>query len=153
MKQRAFAWLAVFALALAGLRAYAVEYATPAEAQALVKKAIAYYQKNGKDKALAEFMRQGGPFIDRDLYVTVYTMDATCLAHINPKMIGKNMLDLRDPDGKFLIKERVDAAKMTTSGWQQYKFFNPVSKRIEPKRMYWEKHDGILFAAGAYTSD
>ena len=36
------------------------------------------------------------------------------------------------------------------SGWQDFKFFNPQTKKVEPKRMYWEKHDNIVFAAGAY---
>jgi signal transduction histidine kinase len=127
--------------------------ASPAEAEALVKKAIVYYKKNGKDKTMPELMKNPGPFIDRDLYVTVYDMKGNDLAHINPKMVGKNMLDLRDADGKYHIKERMDAAQTKESGWQDFKFYNPVSKRIEPKRMYWEKYDNLVFAAGAYKPD
>jgi cytochrome c len=126
--------------------------ATEAEAQAMVKKAVAFYQKNGKDKAIAEFTKNPGPFVDRDLYVTLYNMKADALAHINPKMVGKNMMELRDADGKYHIKERMEAAQKGTSGWQDFKFFNPVSKKIEPKRMYWEKHDDLVFACGAYKA-
>lgn len=125
-------------------------YGTTAEAEAMVKKAIAYYKKNGKEKSLAEFQKKPGPFVDRDLYVTVYTLDGNALSHINPKMVGKNMMDLRDADGKYHIKERLEAAQKGESGWQDFKFFNPQTKLIEPKRMYWEKHDNIVFAAGAY---
>jgi signal transduction histidine kinase len=128
----------------------AASYATTAEAEAMVKKAIAFYKKNGKEKALAEFQKKPGPFVDRDLYVTVYTMEGDALSHINPKMVGKNMMDLRDADGKYHIKERLEAAKAGTSGWQDFKFFNPQTKNIEPKRMYWEKYDNIVFACGAY---
>ena len=146
----------VAALLFTGIAAHAqdkVKYATPAEAEAMVKKAVMYYQKNGKDKALAEFQRNPGPFVDRDLYVTVYDMKANCLSHINPKMVGKNMMDLRDPTGKYHIKERMEAAQKGTSGWQDFKFYNPVSKKIEPKRMYWEKYDNLVFAAGAYKPE
>lgn len=143
------AWLAASFVLHAGA-ALAAESGTEAEAQAMVKKAVAYYQKNGRDKALAEFQKSPGPFVDRDLYITVYDFQGNALSHINPKMVGKNMMELRDPDGKYLIRERLDAAKTADSGWQEYKFFNPVSKKIEPKKMYWEKHDGILFACGAY---
>ena len=125
---------------------------TEAEAQGLVKKAIQYYDKVGRDKALAEFQKKPGPFVDRDLYVTVYTMDGMSLSHINPKMVGKNMMELRDADGKYHIRERLEAAQHGASGWQDFKFYNPVSKKIEPKRMYWEKHDGIVFACGAYKA-
>ena len=124
--------------------------ATKPEAQAMVKKAIEFYKKHGKEKAMAEFQKKPGPFVDRDLYITVYTMNGDALSHINPKMVGKNMMDLRDPTGKYHIKERLEAAQKGTSGWQDFQFYNPVNKKIEPKEMYWEKYDNIVFACGAY---
>ena len=147
--QKLMMLVAAFAAALS-LNAAAADRGTEAEAQALVKKAVAFYQKSGRDKALAEFQKQPGPFVDRDLYVTVYNMQGDALSHINPKMVGKNMIELRDADGVYLIRDRVEAARKGESGWQEYKFFNPLSKKVEPKRMYWEKHDSIIFAAGAY---
>ena len=148
--------LALIATLVVSLAVHAADdpnRATPDQAEAMVKKAIAYYKKNGKEKSMPEFMKNPGPFVDRDLYVTVYDMQANDLAHINPKMVGKNMMDLRDADGKYHIKERMEAAQKGTSGWQDFKFFNPVSKRIEPKRMYWEKYDNLVFACGAYKPE
>ena len=152
--KRFFSYLAATFLALASLTAHAADptRGTEPEAEAMVKKAVAFYKKNGKDKSLAEFNNNPGPFVDRDLYVTVYTLNADALAHINPKMVGKNMMELRDGDGKYHIKERMEAAKKGNSGWQDFTFFNPVSKKIEPKRMYWEKHDDLVFACGAYKA-
>ena len=151
--KKVLSFLAAAFLALASITAQADDQrASEPEAQAMVKKAIEFYKKNGKDKALAEFMKKPGPFVDRDLYVTVYTMNADSLAHINPKMVGKNMMELRDGNGKYHIKERMEAAQKGTSGWQDFTFFNPVSKKIEPKRMYWEKYDNLVFAAGAYKA-
>ena len=146
------ALLAIAAAAAVALGAHAQsgERGTQKEAEAMVKKAVAYYQKNGRDKAIAEFTRNPGPFVDRDLYITLYNLQGDALSHINPKQMGKNMMDLRDPDGVYLIRERVEAAQKAQSGWQDYKFFNPVSKKIEPKRMYWEKYDNLVFACGAY---
>ena len=131
----------------------APSYGTVKEAEAMVKKAIAYYKKNGKERSLADFSKSPGPFVDRDLYVTVYNLQGDALSHINPKMIGKNMMELRDPEGKYQIRERMEAAAKGTSGWQDFKFFNPVTKKVEPKRMYWEKHDNLVFAAGAYKPE
>jgi signal transduction histidine kinase len=131
--------------------AYAdAERASEAEAAQMVKKAVAFYKKNGKEKTISELMKSPGPFVDRDLYVTLYTLDGILLAHINQKIVGKNLIELRDPDGKPFVRERMEAARASESGWQDYKFFNPVSKKVEPKRMYWEKHDGFVFACGAY---
>jgi hypothetical protein len=130
--------------------ALATENGTAVEAEALVKKAITHYKKVGREKALADFQKNPGPFVDRDLYVTVYDLEGHALSHINARMVGKNLIDLRDPDGVYLIRERLEAARKSPSGWQDYKFFNPVSKKVEPKRMFWEKYDDIVFAAGAY---
>jgi len=142
--------LAQTAAAPAAAPAAAVSYGTVQEAEAMVKKAVAFYKKNGKEKAVAEFQKNPGPFVDRDLYVTVYDLEGNALSHINPKMVGKNMMDLRDPSGKYHIKERIETARKENSGWQDFQFFNPQTKKVEPKRMYWEKHDNIVFAAGAY---
>jgi cytochrome c len=152
--KKLIALLAVFTAGFLPFAAAAEEQrATKPEAEAMVKKAVAFYNKNGKDKALAEFQKNPGPFVDRDLYVTVYTMDGTAISHVNPKMVGKNMMDLRDPTGKYHIKERLEAAKTKNSGWQDFSFFNPMTKKIEPKEMYWEKHDNLVFACGAYKAN
>jgi signal transduction histidine kinase len=142
------------ALALFALDAAAdATRGTEAEAQAMVKKAIQHYDKVGKDKAMADFSKSPGPFVDRDLYVVVDAMDGLVLAHINPKILGRNMIDLRDADGRYQIRERLDAARNGVSGWQDFKFFNPVTRKIEPKRTYWEKHDNLVFACGAYKGE
>jgi len=153
--KRILSQFAVLLAAFFALHAHAqapapAQYGTTQEAEAMVKKAIAFYKKNGREKAIAEFNKNPGPFVDRDLYVTVYTPNADALAHINPKMVGKNMMELRDGDGKYHIKERMEAAQKANSGWQDFSFYNPVQKKVEPKRMYWEKHDGLIFASGAY---
>jgi len=130
------------------------ERTTPEQAQALVKKAIAHYKAAGPQKALADFADKGNAeWVKGDRYVNVYDMDGKCLAHINDKTIGKNMIDLRDVDGKYLIKERLDRAKAEGKGWQDYKFFNPATKKVEPKHMYFEKHENVVFAAGAYLPE
>jgi cytochrome c len=130
----------------------AAEYGTVAEAEAMVKKAIAYLKANGKDKAFAEFSNPKGQFVDRDLYVTVYDLNGKCLAHgANLTMIGKDLIDLKDTDGKAFIKERIELAKTKEKFWQDYKFMNPVSKKIEPKSMYCERVEDIIVACGIYN--
>jgi signal transduction histidine kinase len=124
---------------------------TPAEAEALVKKAISFIKANGKDKAFAEFSNKSGQFVDRDLYIFVYDMNGKVLAHgQNAKMVGKDLYDLTDPDGKPFVKERIDIAKTKGSGWQDYKFSNPTNKKIEPKRAYIEKYEDVIVGSGAY---
>lgn len=125
--------------------------ATAAEATAMVKKGVAFIKAQGKDKGYAEITHKGGQFTDRDLYLVVYGLDGVVRAHgANDKMVGKNLIDLKDVDGKAFVKERVDLAQAKGTFWQDYKFTNPVSKKIEPKRMYCEKLDDAVVCGGIY---
>ena len=139
-------------LLFAPLAAHAREgHATKEDALATVKKGIAFIKANGMDKGHAEVSNKAGQFIDRDLYLVVYGLDGTVRAHgANEKMIGKNLIDLRDVDGKAFVKERVDLAQSKGTFWQDYKFTNPVSKKIEPKSMYCEKLDDAVVCGGIY---
>jgi len=131
--------------------AFAADFGTPAEAEALVKKAIIFIKTNGKDKAFAEFTNKYGQFVDRDLYIFVYDMSGMCLAHgQNPKMIGKDLSDLTDASGKAFIKERIELAKTKGKGWQNYKFSEPTTKKIENKTAYIEKYEDLIVGSGAY---
>jgi signal transduction histidine kinase len=125
--------------------------ATEADATAMVKKGVAFIKANPKDKAYAEITNKAGPFHHEDLYLTVYSMEGVVLAHgANEKMVGKNLLALKDIDGKAFVQERVELAKSKPSFWQDYKFTNPETKKIEPKRMYCERLDETVVCGGIY---
>jgi hypothetical protein len=125
--------------------------ATSAEATAMVKKGVAFIKANGKEKGFAEITSKGGQFTDRDLYLVVYGLDGVVHAHgANEKMIGKNLIDLKDVDGKAFVKERVELAQSKGTFWQDYKFTNPVTKKIEPKSMYCEKLNDAVVCGGIY---
>lgn len=148
--------LALAAMLVAfGLPAFAQDKSkgTDKEAVAMVEKAIAHIKKAGKEKAFADFNNKSGPFTDRDLYVVVYDMKGKVLSHgANDKMIGRDVIDLRDSDGKYFVKERVEMMSKAPKGWQDYKFMNPVSKQIEPKQMYLQRHEDMIVGCGIYKS-
>lgn len=129
----------------------ALAAATADDATAMVKKGVSFIKANGADKGHAEISNKEGQFKKDDLYLTVYGLDGTVRAHgANEKMIGKNLIDLKDIDGKAFVKERVELAKTKGSFWQDYKFTNPVTKKIEPKAMYCEKLDDAVVCGGVY---
>ena len=138
---------------LAWSGAWAQDHASRAEAEAMVKKGVAYIKANGKDKGYAEISNKNGQFKDRDLYLVVYGLDGKVWAHgANEKMVGRVLIDLRDVDGKEFVKERVELGKAKPSFWQDYKFTNPVSKKVEPKSMYCERLDETVVCGGVYKS-
>ena len=126
--------------------------ATKDDAITMVKKGVAYVKSSGKDKAYAEFSdKASAAWHKSDLYIVVYGLDGTVHAHgANAKMVGKNLIDLKDIDGKPFVKERVEMAKSQSSFWQDYKFTNPENKKIEPKSMYCEKLDDTVVCGGIY---
>ena len=85
--------------------------ATKDEAIATVKKGVDFVKSNGKDKAYSEFSNKAGSFVKDDLYLVVYGLDGTVRAHgANGKMIGKNLIEMKDVDGKPYVKERMALA-------------------------------------------
>lgn len=123
----------------------------PATAVALVDKAVAYMQKNGKDALIREVNAKNPMFMTGDVYVGVRALDGTQLAHpINPKLIGKNLVVLPDADGKLFRKEIVDTAASKGKGWVDYRYNNPTTKEIEKKSTYFVKNGDVIIEAGIY---
>ena len=117
----------------------------------MVKKGVAYVKAHPREKAMADISNKKGECVDRVLYLTVYTMDGVCLAHgANEKMIGKNNMSMRDMDGKEFFRERFDLAKVKDSFWQDYKFADPLTRKIEPKQMYCERAGELVVCGGVY---
>ncbi len=139
-----------FLFAISG-PAWSGDFATKDEAVAMVKKAVDFIKAQGADKAYTEIDTKGGQFTDRDLYVVVYGLDGKVLAHgANQKLVGKEMIEAQDVDGKYFVKERVELAQKETNFWQDYKFVNPESKKIEPKQMYCERLEQTAVCSGVY---
>jgi signal transduction histidine kinase len=131
--------------------AQAADIGTADEAVAMTKKAVAYIKTTTPDKAYADFTAKDPRFVDRDLYVIVYDMTGKCLAHgANPKLVGKNLIGMEDTDGKAYVKERVDLAQSKASFWQDYKFTDPVTRKIEPKSTYCERLADTIVCVGIY---
>jgi len=133
--------------------AHAADRGTAAEAEAMVKKAVAMVKSAGPEKAYDEFTN-GKSFKDRDLYVFVYDLNGKNLAHgVNPKLVGKDLMGLKDPDGKPVVQMIVDLAKGKGKGWSEsFKFLNPASKTIEEKVIYLERVGDTLVGCGIYKS-
>jgi len=132
--------------------ASASDNGTKDEAVAMVKRVQAMFAKDGADatfKAVSD--KSVAAFHDRDLYPFIYDMSGTCVAHgARPALIGKNLIDLKDQDGKYLIRELVAIANGPGSGWVDYKWPNPLSNKIEDKTSYVEKMGDYFVGVGVY---
>jgi len=149
---RILAAIATVTLLIFAGSASATENGTTDEAVAMVKRVEAMFAKDGADatfKAVSD--KSVAAFHDRDLYPFVYDMKGTCVAHgARPALIGKNLIDLKDQDGKYLIQEMVAIANGSGSGWVDYKWPNPLTNKIEDKTSYVEKMGDYFVGVGVY---
>ncbi len=126
---------------------------TSAEAKAMAEKAAAYLQAQGAEKAVEQFQRSQGPFRKKELYVFVMNLNGDMIAHgASPKMVGKLSIDWTDPEGKAFPKEIVDGAKTKGSGWIDYKWTNPTTKKVTTKSTYYVKAGDFIVCCGAYKN-
>lgn len=131
--------------------ALAEDRATEQEAEAMVQKAVAHYKESG-EKSFADFTAPSKAYVSKDLYIVAYDFNGKCLAHgQNAKQAGKDLMEMKDPDGKQFVKERVELAQSKGHFWQDYKFSDPLTKTVMAKRMYCEKADDkAIICGGVY---
>lgn len=133
------------------LTAEAAERATADEAMALVKKAVALTKSAGRDKALAAFNDPNGDFQPKDLFIFVQDIKGLMVQHAkNPGLNGKDLSTLKDIDGKLFVVEMIKVSTEKGSGWVEYKWVNPQTKKIDPKMSYVERVDDWFIGAGIF---
>jgi polar amino acid transport system substrate-binding protein len=121
------------------------------ELRQFIADAKAYALANGRDKALAAFNDESGPFIQGDLYIFAYDYNGTVLAWpYRPDQIGVNRYDATDPMGTYHIQEMIAAAR-SGGGMVDYYSVNPFTNTTDLKVSYITDVDGTYFiGAGRY---
>ena len=140
-------------LAAASGTVLAQDNGTRDEAKAMVDAAVEHVKKVGPEQAFKDFSDKGNKaWQKKDLYVFAYTMEGVNVGHgANEKLIGKNLIELKDPNGKPLIQELRDTARKG-AGWVEYDWPHPQTKKIESKASYVRKlsnFDGFV-GVGVY---
>jgi cytochrome c len=124
---------------------------TAAEAQALAERALAHIRDVGRDRAFADFNRRDGGFVDGELYVFCLNEAGVAVAHGgNPKLVGHAITDLHGPGGRPLGIEINDFGLTHGHGWLEYRWPNPINKRIELKAVYVLKVDDLTVCGSGY---
>ena len=149
---RSLAAVTIIAFMLFVSSASAAEFGTKDEAIAMVKHVQEKFKRDGADatfKAVSDSSTK--EFHDRDLYPFIYDLNGLNVAHgARPALIGKNLIDLKDQDGIYLIREMVKIANGPGSGWVDYKWPNPITNKIEDKTSYVEKMGNYFVGVGVY---
>ena len=125
--------------------------ATPEQARAFSERASAYIMQVGEKKAFADFTRPDGGFVDGELYVFCYDRKGINMAHGgNRAFVGRNLLHIKDPDGAEPNLLIVNMGFNHERGWVDFKWPNPVTKRIEDKSAFVIRTNEVVCGVGYY---
>ncbi len=154
MKHHVNRWVLALGLGMGLLgNSLAQDHGSKDEAMALTQAAVQKVQSAGAESAYKAFTEDKAAWAKKDLYVFALDLSGNVLAHGgNAKLVGKNMLPLKDSNGKEFIKEVLDVAKSKGKGWVDYDWVNPTTKKIEPKSSYIQRvpNADALVAVGIY---
>ena len=123
----------------------------------MVEEAAGHIEKEGK-AAFDKLYDPAGPFLVKDTYI--FILDTTGVELVNPgfrNLEGRNLLDLKDTEGKLLVQEMFKAVEKDSSGWIEYMWPKPGDNRSTQKSTYVRKvplgDSWILAGAGTYLAD
>jgi cytochrome c len=114
------------------------------DAKALAQGGAKFIKENGKDKGLAEIMNPTGKFKKGKLFLTANDFNGICQANAAfPNFVGQNHLGLKDPDGKYFIKEAIEISKTKGGGWLEWQFTDPETKKIGNRKGWVQRVEGM----------
>jgi signal transduction histidine kinase len=121
------------------------------DAIALVEKGVAFMKAKGKDEMIKQINAKDPEYVQGSLYLVMRDNKGVVVANpVNPAMIGKDLLDVPDVDGKLFRREILEVAKTKGKGWVDYKFKNPASGKVEAKTSYIYRVGDVTLEAGIY---
>ncbi len=138
-------------LALASSSALAFE-PTEKDAIAMAERGAAVIKAKGKAEMMKKINAKDPDFVKGELYVDMRDIKTgIVLAHpYNPSIVGKDLTDVPDANGKKYRREIIELAAAKGKGWVDYQYKNPTSGKIEPKTTYILRVDDVVLEAGIY---
>jgi signal transduction histidine kinase len=126
----------------------------------LVEDAADLVVRDGPAAAFAQFAVKGSRWFNDDVYIFVYAEDGTCMFHpVQPELVGRNMMGLRDINDKPVIRLITDVARTPApdaSGWVFYLWEDKPALDPQWKSAYIRKAvapDGKVYLVGSGSYD
>ena len=121
---------------------------------ALVRRGVAHIEDSGKHKACDDFDDPRGGYIFGEFYISAFDVHGVRMANgLDPASRGEHIYESRDADGKQHVRAIIEKAKLRGKGWEDYKWTNPITRRIEPKSVYFELIDDVVVTCGIYRAE
>jgi signal transduction histidine kinase len=125
---------------------------TEKDAIAMAERGAALVKSKGKEEMMKRINAKDPDFVQGSLYVDLRDVKTgIVLAHpYNPSIVGKDLTDVPDANGKKYRREIIELAAAKGKGWVDYQYKNPTTGKIEPKTTYILLVDGVVLEAGLY---
>lgn len=105
----------------------------------VVNRAATLVSEQG-EKAFGQLRDKKGPFVFMDTYVFVNAPDGTELVNpAFPSLEGRNLVGLKDLNGKSVIQEQIAAAMKEGSAWLDFFWFKPGQNTLARKLSFIRK--------------
>ncbi len=124
----------------------------PADAVAMAERAASFHMANGKNELIRQITAKHPDFVQGSLYIYVrdYASGVNIAHPYNQSIVGRNLDEVPDTNGKLYRKDIIAVAKKDGKGWVDYMYKNPESLRVEPKTAYVLRSGDVVLVAGVY---
>ncbi len=121
----------------------------------VVNRAAALVAERGKN-AFGQLRDKTGPFVFMDTYVFVQSKDGTEMVNAAlPSLEGRNLMELKDLQGKTVVQDEIAAALKQGSAWLEGYWYRPGDNTPARKLTYVRKVDAggetYIVGSGIYA--
>ena len=125
---------------------------TEKDAIAMAERGAAYVKAHGREELAKKITAKDPEFVQGSMYI--YLRDFATginLAHpFNQSIVGKDLNDVPDTNGKMYRRDIMALAKKDGKGWVDYMYKNPENNKIEAKTAYVLRAGDVVLVAGIY---
>jgi cytochrome c len=125
---------------------------TEQDAIAMAERGAALLKSHGKIAMIKRINAKDPDFVQGPLHLDVRDLKSGIVlaAPFNRSVVGRDLLDVPDSNGKKYRREIIELAASKGKGWVEYQYKNPASGRIEPQTTYVLRAGDIVLEAGLY---
>jgi len=125
------------------------------QTMALVDQAATLLHSKGTED-FTEFRKKDSKWLKDDTYIFVVDMNGIQLLNpALPELEGKNVINVKDANGKAQVREIIEIAKTKGSGWVEYMWPKPGESEPSKKMTYIKKvkvgDETLIVGSGFYT--
>jgi cytochrome c len=123
---------------------------TERDAIAMVERGAALMKAKGKNEMMKRIAAKDPALVQRSLFVDMRDLKTgIVLAHpYNRSVVGKDLTDVPDANGKKYRREIIELAAAKGKGWVDYDYRNPTTGTFEAKSTYIVRVGDVVLEAG-----